>query len=643
MDVFEIQCGSCQEHIEIDASMAGGKVRCPHCKAVIQLPPLEELAEAYEEEVEEDSGGALEHEEAYEEEEEDEEEEEEDDEEDDIPEVPVRAPERKKAPAPPSKKKPATPRSAQAGGKGGRRAEKTAVRRREKTAVRRKTGPLKAGAGGGRPSGSKLPLLLAAGVVVVVLIVGLILAASFLGGGSPSGGGDGGGDDGPVTDVSSNDDGDGGSGGTDAPADVDTPAPPSDADGRVTYEVPEDLQEYTLEWDLPAELAEASGTKVTQERYRELKEIEDRFRTEIRTEIERRQDPFYESVQQAKRAYLTRPGLSQLEFEVKPAKPYVVFEHVGDKGQPYRDPGPVAERKLESKLRMLHKAFDEVTRRWMKPFGFTMDTDLPLSVFALRDRKAFDQVNRAFGMSLPPGALAYFSPVHSYIILYNDPMGGVGLQAKAESDGTVFHEATHQVLNAFVNKGKGINSTGYIHIPFWVNEGMAEYIGSVEITGEVDADGYDVYKVGVPNRGRLAEFWAARHPPKRLAIPPYFLDLEGLIECFDRDSIIAQVKRKVGEELKADAANNPKWAIIEQICISMIYAQASSFYLFCYEYQNGKYASAMDAYLKKAFRGHYHTQYFHEAFGTSDLSAINKEWLDYVESVTPDRIKQRTG
>ncbi|GEM_PF-2985929 len=626
MDTFEIECGSCGELLEVDESMAGKKVRCPHCEAVIQLPGLEDLAEEDEGDEEEEDVLAADEEGDVEEAEEEE----------DIPEVeavePEAKPRKRKAPARRGERKPeAGPRGKKAGRRGSRKGGGGAKGRSP--------------ARGGSPAKSKTPLILGAAGGLVAVIVIVAVALSLGGSGTSSGGGGSAGEDGDGNAPAAGDAGEGGSGsgGTGETGDVSSGGDGGSSPGKYrTYEIPGDVSELSLEKALPAALVKANGKSVASDRYRELKEIERSYKAEVLGELDRRRnDPFYGAVHQVKTAFLKRPGLDKFQFAEKREQPYVVFEHIGEAGEAEADPDAVSERKLKQKLSMLQKLHTRMKRMWMDPFGLSLDPALPLIIIALKDRRAFNQLNRDLKVNVPPGGLAYFSRIHTYIILYNGALGSNSLQDIADSHGVLLHEGTHQILNAYVNKGRGFNSQNYVHIPFWVNEGLAEYNGSVRITGEVDENGFDVLEMGVPNRRRLAEFYAARHPPSVSGIPPYYLDLWDLIECFDQTAIIELVKKKVGDEVKAHDANSRAWAKLQIIAVSMIYAEASSFFLFCYEYQNGTYADEIDRYLDSVFHGRHHSRFFREAFAGVDLKTLNKEWLDYVDSVTPERIKNR--
>ncbi|MCU0723880.1 MAG: hypothetical protein MUC63_09750, partial [Planctomycetes bacterium] len=408
--------------------------------------------------------------------------------------------------------------------------------------------------------------------------------------------------------------------------------------GYAKYEPSEDLAELTLERDLPEELKKAAGSWVSPEDLESLRGREKAFRAEVEAELARKQsDPFYAAVEQVKTAFLQRKGLDRYVFKTQREEPYVVFEQTGEKGKDVREPDAKTDRQLEEKLRMLRQLLGEMKRRWMDPLGLTMDPRLPMVVIALKDREAFDHLHREMGDNIPPNALAYFHRIHTYIILYNGVFGSATNRAKAETDGVVFHEACHQVLNAFLNKGKGFDSADAIRIPFWLNEGLSEYLGSVEIADEPGPDGFDVYKLGVPNRMRLMEFWAARQRRRagRLEIPPLYFDLWELVECFDAGTITNIAKRKVGDAVKADSGG-PLWEYFQQAAYSLVYAEASSFILFCYEFEGGKYAKAMDAYLRDAFQGRHHNRYLLQAFGVEDLKGINAEWLGYVEKLTKE-------
>ncbi|MHC4778576.1 MAG: hypothetical protein ACYTFG_08395, partial [Planctomycetota bacterium] len=505
----------------------------------------------------------------------------------------------------------------------------TTVRKRGDTEHRSREGgpPIR----GGR---SKTPLILGLGAAAALAAVALILAMTMGGNGgeTPRGGGKK------------------GRKGADERVLTDRERPSASPEKKVRekpepdrkYVLPGEFDEYALEKDIPEALVLANGKMVDPKRYEELQAIEKAYRDEVTAEINlRRDDPFYDAVQQVKSSFLTRKGLDQFKFKVNRSKPYVVFEHLGNSAADLEGEDPTAERNLEHKLRMLKHAFKEVKGRWMDPFGLSMNPRIPLILIALKDRQAFKALSREFGMNIPDGVLGYFMPRTGYIVIYNGSSPGASKRARSESNGTIYHEGVHQIVNAFVNKGRSPDSTNYVYIPWWVSEGLAEYVGSVRILDEKDSDGYELHEICIPNPGRLFEFWMARHPLKRTGIPPYHLDLANMIECFTQQDIVDRVKRNVGDQLKAHSANSPRWQRVQSACVSMMYAEASSFFLFCYEFGGGKYADAMNRFLKRTYEGYNRPEHFKEAFGVTNLDTLHKEWMSYIDSVTPERIKNR--
>ncbi|MHC5039323.1 MAG: RING finger protein [Planctomycetota bacterium] len=409
------------------------------------------------------------------------------------------------------------------------------------------------------------------------------------------------------------------------------------------YRIPDDLAELALVMDLPKPLLRSDGKRVPPDRWKMLEVLEAQARRQASAKFQAREaDPFFDAVQQVQTSILGREGLDRFEFRVKWEHPYVIFEHVGKKERFWeQEPNIDAKRRGESKLRMLQREFAMMKRRWMDPFGLTMDPNLPLVVISLQNREAYVQLHRAMGDF--PFAVAYYHRIHTYIVLYNEAFGKDSEKTQAGNDGIVFHEGCHQIVNAFVNKGRGYNSLGLIELPFWVSEGLAEYMGSVRVTEEKDEDGFDVHEIGVPNPMRLKEFWRARHPPAKWGVPPYFLDLWDLIECFNRSDILDRVQKKVGEALKGEPEDGLKWRRVRGAAVSMVYAEASCFFLFCYTQEGGKYGKAMDRYLRSVYEGKHYTRDFMQAFGDPDLKELNREWLAYIDSVTPESVKKKSG
>jgi hypothetical protein len=393
------------------------------------------------------------------------------------------------------------------------------------------------------------------------------------------------------------------------------------------------------------ELMQFEGKWLAPDEYDRVCKLEDEVIKRIRDDLRKRdENPFYDAAKQVESMLGTRKGLNSRMWKWQEDKPYLVFEDKGAKGGNLQ-PDALAERKLADKLRMLKFLYKYMMDRWFSPLGFRHDEKVPLVVISLMDRKAFDDLHREMGMGVPPGALAYFHRIHRYIILYNgafDRSAGSYMENKAQSDGVVFHEGVHQIVNFVLNAGRGFNSTETIYLPYWLNEGIAEYVGSVDIADDPDEDGNDIYIPGSVNKMRLQQFYEALHPEKsRFLKPinmhlkktegveithPYAVDVEKLLESHDHESTARAVAKMYENPKEGEKA-------AEFFSSQMPYYQGTFFLHFCYNYKSGKYAKAFDEFLANCFKGYYYADNFRQAFGNKDLDELTKEWFAYIEEL----------
>jgi hypothetical protein len=414
--------------------------------------------------------------------------------------------------------------------------------------------------------------------------------------------------------------------------------------GYKQYRLGSEADEYEIEaGDAFEELHKLQGRWLEPGEFARARRREKEIVAAIKADLVRRaNDPFYDSAKQVERVLGTRKGLNSRIFAKKSDAPYLVFEDQGPKGSaPTSD--HEAQDLLKDKIRMLKSMYEYLMKKFFRPNGMKLDNKSPLVIISLKDREAFDKLHKEMGMQIPRSALAYFHRIHKYIILYNgafDRGGGTFLENKTASDGVLWHEGTHQVVNAVLNAGRsgGINSTDTVYLPYWLNEGIAEYVGSLKMEDDPDEDGNDVYIPGSISRMRLVEFYRALHPEKfpmtkRMGITkPYAVDLERLLECHDHESTNRAIAK-----MYDDPTMGEKAATI--FGTSMPYHQGTYFFYFCYNYENGKYAARWDKFLAKAFQGFYYAENFKNAFPGVDLKEMTREWFGFIEKLAREHLR----
>jgi hypothetical protein len=252
-----------------------------------------------------------------------------------------------------------------------------------------------------------------------------------------------------------------------------------------------------------------------------------------------------------------------------------------------------------------------------------------------QNRASFADYNRAVGIHLPAGAIAYFSRLNKFIFVYD--AAAQSPEGQDHQDGILFHEATHQIVDAFLASGSGMGRVSY-----WFNEGIAEYVGSVKREyGEGDEVNWTF---GAENPGRIREFFMARRPDwnartRKLGITaPYAFTLEELLtKCRTpwgtRRTLQGKIPKKAWPKFSSGGSAG-----------SLIYAQ--SYFLLYFAYACGKpaYREAMDRYLGFEFRGKGSLAAFRQAFGLKDekdLARIEAEMLAFHDSRVPDNLKRK--
>jgi predicted Zn finger-like uncharacterized protein len=403
---------------------------------------------------------------------------------------------------------------------------------------------------------------------------------------------------------------------------------PASASG-IPPELLGDLQAQAGKWLPPAEV-------------KKVREKEKEILAAARAEVDKREkDPFYARMADILKSIENVQGFKDYLFLCQRSDPYLLIEHVGKKGfNPYRS--DEAKKLAEQKVEGLKKVYDFVMQNFIQPAGLKRDETRPLAVVSFEDRKVFEEFQKAIGMDLPPGAQAYFSPVTKFVVMYNDAAATYGPEEETQS--TLFHEATHQIFDAYANADGSMN----VRLSLWCNEGLAEYVASLRLKPALGGT-FETLIAWEMKSGRLAEFYSARFPKKfkeRTALgvgDAYHLSLEEMVQMFHAPQCLEMVMRKWVQaggsnpgEVDAGMRDN-----ILATAGSLIYAEASSFMFFCLKGKPDTYKAPMMEYLKRELTGRATTrnaQTFKEVFG-KDLAKIEKEWLEYVDSKTTASIK----
>src|SRR6185295_8366923 len=153
----------------------------------------------------------------------------------------------------------------------------------------------------------------------------------------------------------------------------------------------------------------------------------------------------------------------------------------------------------------------------------------------------------------------------------------------AETNHTLYHEAVHQFMTLLTNRTP----------PFWFNEGIAEYMGSVKVQ-----DG-KVLEKGLVLKDRL----------------PY-----------------AQLAIEVKADLAFDKIMNETPREFYSGQVGLKYAQAWSMIHFFYEYEKGKYRALIEEYFELLRAGRTPRDCFDAVFKAKQ-ETLQKEWRDFTKSL----------
>lgn len=179
--------------------------------------------------------------------------------------------------------------------------------------------------------------------------------------------------------------------------------------------------------------------------------------------------------------------------------------------------------------------------------------------------------------------LGYFHPMYKELLLFEDADIDETLQ-------TLYHEAFHQFMSLMVARA-----------PYWYNEGIAEYMGSIKI--EKSKKG----QMEISSKANL---------------------LDGRLKVLKNNLRAALPFEQIMKQTPGEFYAGP---------VSFKYSQAWSMIHFFYQHEGGKYRKLIDAYYGKLLEGGSITEAYDAAFGGQDMKALQSEWLEYVKKLEPPK------
>jgi hypothetical protein len=363
--------------------------------------------------------------------------------------------------------------------------------------------------------------------------------------------------------------------------------------------------------------------------FRDFSKIVDRIRAR---EEELKESPRLVAVEKQKDWVRKNDLFKDFEIIARHEDPYVVF-------QQYPKLGEGMERYDEQRLKKArHLAkrdgiiFRELNRRFRELFGTRFelpklaDKGRLLRVLIMWDRKHFDEWHAKQNSGMSGLIRAYYSPAERHIVHYvgtealteQDFFMAANGRIQKKSDQVTFHEGTHQLMHEYsaIYRGSPLpeDPGAEVEVPprksMWFDEGLAEFIGAVEIDeGDMQDLGGDFYH----GRVLLERIGLSRHVRRNYPDQKWSL-AKMLLPNHNGDMM------QMGGEVipgRPDLAAN------------LFYAQAWAFVHFCFNYDNGKYKQQFLNYMETVLKGTHGPESVAKAFGlpnAEDFGDIEKEY-----------------
>jgi hypothetical protein len=382
-------------------------------------------------------------------------------------------------------------------------------------------------------------------------------------------------------------------------------------------------------------------------------------------EAEMKSDPRYLEAERKKNWVRENPMFKEYEITWKFSDPYVIFQQVKkqdvrdtkrvnhvDTGYVTEDPvdGTVNPAKQKQNEEWAKKGelftkrdatmFAELDRNFRSLFAerFKLPTlkekSRILTALVMWNRHDFDKLLAEAGQTVGPGVRAFYSPPQQKIFHYigDDSIQGLdelqcdGGHIQKMSDQVLFHEGTHQLQHEYsaIFQGsplKDDDKNVADRKAMWFEEGLAEFMGAVEI----EADKVE-YLEGVKwfhNRILLDRIHEARR--SRDDVDKWTIK-EFLKPNHNGDLL------SLGEKLSP--GQGPAMA-------SHFYCRAWAFCHFLWFYDSGKYREKFLTYLEAVLKGTQSSDKFAKIMGrpnVNDWGPIEKEYEWYWQKCTSRKV-----
>jgi hypothetical protein len=395
-----------------------------------------------------------------------------------------------------------------------------------------------------------------------------------------------------------------------------------------------------------ADLEKEEKTWVESSEFDEFEKIATRIRAR---EIELKDDDRLVEVEKQKKWVVDNDLFKGFEIIARNEDPYVIFQqyplHDADMAR-YNE---MRVRKARHFAKRDGIVFNELNNQFRQLFGdrFGLPTlsekGRLLRVIIMWDRESFDAWHTKQNSGIPGLVRAYYSPTERQIVHYvgkealteQDFIKCAKGRIQKESDQVTFHEGTHQLMHEYGNIYRGTPlpndpDTEAATPPrksMWFSEGLAEFMGAVEID-EADAKDLGGKFYGqrlLLGRLRFARSLRSQQMPKwslsKMLLPNHNGEL-----------------MQMGNEVIPNRGD---------LAANLFYAQAWAFVHFSWFYDNGKYRDKFLNYMELVLKDEHSPEALARTYGlpsAEDFGEVDKEFDWYWTQLLRRKIgKKKSG
>ncbi len=244
----------------------------------------------------------------------------------------------------------------------------------------------------------------------------------------------------------------------------------------------------------------------------------------------------------------------------------------------------------DEELRPIAAHMDLIFQQYSQRFaGFRSRRRGNMPLYLFKDRETYLAFMEKVGIDANgSGGMFFVMPDNQGLATWT---GGRGRREVYE---VLQHEGFHQFAYDYIGPA----------LPVWINEGIAQYYEDAIIVG-------NRMQMGLANA-------------RRIDLIKRTIEAGGTIP-------VQQLTTMDGETWAAALRGDSERA-------SLQYAQSWSIVYFLIHADNGKYQGAFIRYLNLVSDGRYSAMAFAQAFGTSDVTAMQERWLEFAAAQEPDEL-----